>query len=917
MSLERDFAAWIEHRDVGALTRVFDATAGRLLVLAMHLAGDGGAAEDLLQSTFVAAMVGAASWDRQRPVAPWLAGILQNEARMQWRGRRRRREVGAEHAADAPVPAPDPADQAAADDAFAAVLRTIDALPLAYRQALRLRLVHGLRPQEIARVLEVPVGTVRARLHRGLAQLRLALPAGVAGLAVVWLASGGSLLAQVRAQVLAKATATAGAASAVPLTLAAGWWSMHTKSVVFVVLGLAAVLAVALSLDLSATPGPAAPPGATPAVAAAALPAMSPTDPAPPAGPQREAVPAPTGPAWSLLVAAITAEDAPVPGARVRVWIAANGANEVDDGPPMRRLDLAAGTTDAAGHFCCDLDGLHARSALFRATNLVFVEASGRGATRVESMNLPDSTAPRQLVVECRLEPQHQVVGRVVDGRGTGVAGARLVWRHGANGRRESLTERSAEDGSFRIAWRRDEGETGEATLIASSARHGIGTGLVPAVEDGAASPTDDPVDLGTIVLAAGATVRGRVELGDGAGLGGFPVDVLAIDETTAADPAALRAHCRGGANGTLAPRGGALRHVALRTATDSDGGFVAAGLDPDVPYAVFVRDLLLRPICCAARPGGPDVRLVVAGHQLLSLDVHDEVGESLPGAGVTAECFDPAGAAHALPHFDRPGFPAEHYCGTARILPLDGRGRRLLLSPFGIVLRIGCSAVLAEGDCLRHEAFPGLFRAERSLALRPAAHFGTLRLTVVDERGEPYGEYGLVLTHRERDLQIRRQQWTSAADADHEQLPIGRWHLAVQLGPGLPYAPLFPTVRGTEERDVVIEADRATAVRVVAAPLGRAVIRLHSAAPFAGRVPLRVTEAASGAPVAFDPLVPEENWPSFDPWAGTTVLLMLRPLAPGHHEFVVTPATGEPVRCAADVVADRATKVSAELAPQ
>ena len=64
--LERDFAAWIDHRDAAALARVFDGTAGRLLLVAVHLAGAGAQAEDLVQATFLRAMEGA--WDRARPL---------------------------------------------------------------------------------------------------------------------------------------------------------------------------------------------------------------------------------------------------------------------------------------------------------------------------------------------------------------------------------------------------------------------------------------------------------------------------------------------------------------------------------------------------------------------------------------------------------------------------------------------------------------------------------------------------------------------------------------------------------------------------------------------------------------------------------------------------------------------------------
>ena len=254
VDLERDFAAWADRRDPVALARVFDGTAGRLLLLAVHLAGTGATAEDLVQSTFLSAMARASSWDRGRPVWPWLAAILQNEARMHWRNLRRRREVDLEDAADASATAPDPARLAASDEAFTAVLHAIEALPLPYRQVLRLRLLHGLRPIEIARALEVPVVTVRSQLHRGLQQLRAALPAGVALATAMLFVGDGPVLAQVRARVFAEvATSSAAAATPASLLLAGGWWTMHGKTVGFITAGAALLLCLGYLFDVPAT----------------------------------------------------------------------------------------------------------------------------------------------------------------------------------------------------------------------------------------------------------------------------------------------------------------------------------------------------------------------------------------------------------------------------------------------------------------------------------------------------------------------------------------------------------------------------------------------------------------------------------------------------------------------------------------
>ena len=58
------------------------------------------------------------------------------------------------------------------DDTRAAVERGIQRLPADQREVLVLRFVDDLPLQEIADVLSIPLGTVKSRLHLGIARLR-------------------------------------------------------------------------------------------------------------------------------------------------------------------------------------------------------------------------------------------------------------------------------------------------------------------------------------------------------------------------------------------------------------------------------------------------------------------------------------------------------------------------------------------------------------------------------------------------------------------------------------------------------------------------------------------------------------------------------------------------------------------------
>jgi RNA polymerase sigma-70 factor (ECF subfamily) len=58
---------------------------------------------------------------------------------------------------------------------LAAMREAIDQLPPLLKEALELRLRENLTYDEIAHVLDIPIGTVRSRLHFALRQLRTAL----------------------------------------------------------------------------------------------------------------------------------------------------------------------------------------------------------------------------------------------------------------------------------------------------------------------------------------------------------------------------------------------------------------------------------------------------------------------------------------------------------------------------------------------------------------------------------------------------------------------------------------------------------------------------------------------------------------------------------------------------------------------
>lgn len=133
-------------------------------------------AEDLVQDTLIRAYKAIDRFDGRHPRA-WLLTILRNTHIN--RNRRRRPElmhdpdVQMERATQAPA-----VDEAARPDRFvdlefdAEVESALQSLSPAFAEVIDLVDVNGLTYAEAAELLDVPVGTVMSRLHRGRKKIR-------------------------------------------------------------------------------------------------------------------------------------------------------------------------------------------------------------------------------------------------------------------------------------------------------------------------------------------------------------------------------------------------------------------------------------------------------------------------------------------------------------------------------------------------------------------------------------------------------------------------------------------------------------------------------------------------------------------------------------------------------------------------
>lgn len=162
---------------VGALGELYDRHRAALRSFIGRATADAHDVDDLVHATFLAAAQSAERYDGRASCRPWLIGIAAQLLR------RRRRALGrfvavlsalrgTLHAASDPRPSL----QARSD-----VERALAGLSEPKRITLLMAEVEGLSCDEIARALEIPVGTVWTRLHAARRELRQALDGAGAG----------------------------------------------------------------------------------------------------------------------------------------------------------------------------------------------------------------------------------------------------------------------------------------------------------------------------------------------------------------------------------------------------------------------------------------------------------------------------------------------------------------------------------------------------------------------------------------------------------------------------------------------------------------------------------------------------------------------------------------------------------------
>jgi RNA polymerase sigma-70 factor (ECF subfamily) len=169
-----DLLVGVKAGDAAAFALLYDRHSRAAYGLAYRILGEATAAEDVVQEAFLTIWRQAATYGPERgTVRAWLLAIVHHRAIDHVRRRSYREER--QQALDAVADPPDSADtweQACQSVEGQHVREALEHLPPDQRRSITLAYFGGYTHDEIARLLGVPLGTVKGRLRIGLQKMR-------------------------------------------------------------------------------------------------------------------------------------------------------------------------------------------------------------------------------------------------------------------------------------------------------------------------------------------------------------------------------------------------------------------------------------------------------------------------------------------------------------------------------------------------------------------------------------------------------------------------------------------------------------------------------------------------------------------------------------------------------------------------
>lgn len=177
---QAQLAAACQKGDPKAYEKLIQCFQTRVFSLAMRMLGDPDDAADVTQETFIRVFRTIDKYRGEAALATWIHRIAANLC-LDWLRQRKRRVLSS----DSPLNwghdtvqrqiednAPGPEEQVASAELREQLQQALNQLEDHHRLAVVLRDVQGMSYEQIADILQAPLGTVKSRINRGRQQLK-------------------------------------------------------------------------------------------------------------------------------------------------------------------------------------------------------------------------------------------------------------------------------------------------------------------------------------------------------------------------------------------------------------------------------------------------------------------------------------------------------------------------------------------------------------------------------------------------------------------------------------------------------------------------------------------------------------------------------------------------------------------------
>ncbi len=174
---EAQIARGLRRRDPDLLDALIEQYQHRLLRYLLHLTGNRAVAEDLFQEVWVRVLEKGHLYDGRNRFVTWLMSIAHNVAIDQLRKRNPASLDEMQDPEDGtpfepPSSGPSPFEQVAARQQQERFDQALERVPPLFREVLVLRFQEQMKLEEIAKLIHIPLATVKTRIYRGVVALR-------------------------------------------------------------------------------------------------------------------------------------------------------------------------------------------------------------------------------------------------------------------------------------------------------------------------------------------------------------------------------------------------------------------------------------------------------------------------------------------------------------------------------------------------------------------------------------------------------------------------------------------------------------------------------------------------------------------------------------------------------------------------